>query len=63
MMGAQVVGLLTFALGCSNGHLTACAMMTAPRDLPKPQAEVAGMLSALCLVFGIVLGSCTGLLL
>mmetsp|Transcript_22542 Transcript_22542/g.62538 ORF Transcript_22542/g.62538 Transcript_22542/m.62538 type:complete len:327 (-) Transcript_22542:354-1334(-) len=57
-----VIGLLTLALGGTNGHLTACAMMSAPRGLPQPKAEQAGMLSALFLVSGIVLGSCTGLL-
>lgn len=58
----QVICILTLLLGATNGYLTACAMMMAPRGLQKNQAEVAGMLSALFLVFGIVLGSCSGLL-
>lgn len=60
--GLQAVGLLTLFLGISNGHLTACAMMSAPMGLPPNEAEQAGMLSALFLVSGIVLGSCTALL-
>uniref|UniRef100_A0A7S1SXV4 Equilibrative nucleoside transporter n=1 Tax=Tetraselmis chuii TaxID=63592 RepID=A0A7S1SXV4_9CHLO len=57
---AWVIGLLTLALGATNGHLTACAMMSAPRGLDQVKAELSGILSALFLVVGITIGAFSG---
>jgi equilibrative nucleoside transporter 1/2/3 len=56
----QVIGALTLALGATNGHLTACAMMSAPRGLDHVKAELSGILSALFLVVGITIGAFSG---
>mmetsp|Transcript_5948 Transcript_5948/g.15058 ORF Transcript_5948/g.15058 Transcript_5948/m.15058 type:complete len:444 (+) Transcript_5948:355-1686(+) len=57
---AWVIGLLTLLLGATNGHLTACAMMSAPRNLDRVKAELSGILSALFLVLGITIGAFSG---
>ena len=54
--GPAAIGLLTLALGASNGYLTSCAMIGAPERLPASAAALAGNV----MVFGLVLGLCIG---
>ena len=57
------MGLLTLALGATNGYLTACAMMAAPALAADPQsAALAGNAMVLSLVAGLCVGAALGFL-
>ncbi|KAL4564006.1 hypothetical protein LXL04_028055 [Taraxacum kok-saghyz] len=54
------VVFLTFALGLTNGYLTSVIMILAPKLVPSSEAEMAGIVMALCLGMGLVCGSVLG---
>lgn len=60
--GPPAMGLLTLALGASNGHLTACAMMEGAAAAPPGAAELAGNLMVLSLILGLCIGAAAGFL-
>ncbi|MCL7038729.1 hypothetical protein MKW94_020217 [Papaver nudicaule] len=52
--------ILTSLLGLSNGFLTSVLMILAPKSVTLVEAEMAGIVMALFLGFGLVLGSVVG---
>lgn len=56
------MGLLTTALGATNGYLTACAMMAAPPLAGPRSAALAGNAMVLSLVAGLCVGAGLGFL-
>lgn len=54
------VFLLTFLLGLSNGYLTSCLMIVAPKNVSILESETAGILMTLFLVTGLSSGSILG---
>lgn len=56
----ELVVLLTFMLGFSNGYLTSVIMILAPKSVPASEAEMAAIVMALFLGIGLVSGSFLG---
>ncbi|KAL6226330.1 PREDICTED: equilibrative nucleotide transporter 8 [Fragaria vesca subsp. vesca] len=51
---------LTFMLGLSNGYLTSAIMMTVPKLVPVPEAELSAIVMVVFLGVGLVSGSVIG---
>lgn len=60
--GPPAMGLLTLALGASNGHLTTVSMMEGAAAAPPGAAELAGNLLVLSLILGLCVGAAAGFL-
>ncbi|KAK9063445.1 hypothetical protein SSX86_017315 [Deinandra increscens subsp. villosa] len=51
------VTIVTCLLGLTNGYLTSCLLMVAPKTVPLQHSETAGIVLVLFLVFGLAIGS------
>ncbi|XP_076900533.1 equilibrative nucleotide transporter 1-like [Bidens hawaiensis] len=51
------VTIVTCLLGLTNGYLTSCLMMVAPKTVPLQHSELAGIVLVLFLVVGLAIGS------
>ncbi|CDP10423.1 unnamed protein product [Coffea canephora] len=54
------VALLTVMLGLTNGYLTSCIMILAPKAVAAPEAEIAAIVMVVFLGIGLVAGSVLG---